>query len=491
MSWFRTNFDTCFIILQVWVDGLLVLLGCYLGFQLFTWVEPGIQLSLGTYGQVFVLITGITLAAFWAFGLYRWRKSILNVEEYQALFKASVASFFVSSTAILFLGPGDQTTPSEQGNLLYRLLEPIYGFFKLEGSVESLSRILFLFVFFTIFVLMVIQRGLAFQLLSWFHSKGLGNTNVAIFGTEAMALRLEQKLRLFPTLGYRFVGFLDDDTDRHGDVLRGHPILGGRKDLARLKQAYGISRVFVASPRMEEDELVDLCSRLEDVDIEYQVVPRLYHFFSRRITVDNLDSVPLITPSVDPTRPIYRAAKRMLDVTTSLLVLTVCLPILLLLAFMIKRESPGPVFFSQVRVGQGGRTFRMLKFRTMYTHMCGDAVSPSSGQDPRVTRLGRILRATSLDELPQFLNVLRGEMSLVGPRPEMPFIVESYTAVDKLRLDAKPGITGLWQVSEARRSPIHENIDYDLYYIENQSLVLDLVIFFLTAMAVFRVKSTH
>lgn len=491
MSWFRTNFDTCFIILQVWVDGLVVLLGCFLGFKLFTWLEPSIQLSLASYGQVFVLITGITLAAFWAFGLYRWRKSILNVEEYQAMFKATVASFFISSTAILFLGPGDESSPAEQDNILYRLLEPFHNFFQLEGSVESLSRILFLFVFFSIFLLMVVQRGVSFQLLSWFHAKGLGNTNVAVFGTGPMALRLEQKLRLFPTLGYKFIGFLDDDPNRHDDMLRGYPILGGRKDLARLKQAHGISRVFVAAPTMDEDELVDLCARLEDVDIEYQVVPRLYHFFSRRITVDNLDSVPLITPSVDPTRPIYRAAKRMLDVVTSLSVLLLALPFLVLLAIAIKRESPGPIFFSQVRVGQGGRTFRMLKFRTMYTHMCGDAVSPSSGQDPRVTRLGRILRSTSLDELPQFLNVLRGEMSLVGPRPEMPFIVESYSAVDRLRLDAKPGITGLWQVSEARKSPIHENIDYDLYYIENQSLVLDFVIFFLTAMAVLRVRATH
>lgn len=491
MSWFRTNFDTCFIILQVWVDGLLVLLSCFLGFQVFRWLEPDIQPALVSYGQVFVLITGITLGCFWAFGLYRWRKSILNVEEYQALFKATIASFFVSSTAILFLGPGGTDVPREQQNWIYQVLEPFYLAFRLDGSVETLSRVLFLFVFISIFLLMVVQRGIAFQFLAWCHAKGLGNTNVAVFGTGPMALRLEQKLRLFPTLGYRFVGFLDDDPNRHGELLRGHPILGGRKDLARLKQAHGISRVFVAVPTMDEDELVDLCARLEDVDIEYQVVPRLYHFFSRRITVDNLDSVPLITPSVDPTRPIYRIAKRVLDIVTSVSVLLLTLPILLLLAFLIKKESPGPVFFSQVRVGQGGRTFRMLKFRTMYTHMCGDAVSPSSGHDPRVTRLGRILRSTSLDELPQFLNVMRGEMSLVGPRPEMPFIVESYSAVDRLRLDAKPGITGLWQVSEARKSPIHENIDYDLYYIENQSLVLDFVIFFLTAMAVIRVKTTH
>jgi len=336
-----------------------------------------------------------------------------------------------------------------------------------------------------------LQRGIAFQILSWFHAKGFGNTNVAVFGTGPMALRIEKKLRLFPTLGYNFVGFLDDDPSRHDEKLRGYPILGGRKDLARLKQAHHISRVFVAAPLMDEDELVDLCSRLEDIGIEYQVVPRLYHFFSRRITVDNLDSVPLITPSEDPVRPFYRLGKRIIDLCAALFVLVLTAPLLLLIAFLVKRESKGPVLFSQIRVGLGGRTFRMLKFRTMFTEMCGDAVSPDSKQDPRITKVGRFLRSGSLDELPQFINVLRGEMSLVGPRPEMPFIVESYSAIDRLRLDAKPGITGLWQVSEARKAPIHENIDYDLYYIENQSIVLDLVIFFLTATAVLRIKTTH
>ena len=133
----------------------------------------------------------------------------------------------------------------------------------------------------------------------------------------------------------------------------------------------------------------------------------------------------------------------------------------------------------------------MLKFRTMHQEMCEDALSPVSSKDPRITRLGRFLRRFSLDEFPQFLNVLRGEMSLVGPRPEMPFIVDQYSAVGRLRLDARPGITGLWQVSEARKDPIHENLDYDLYYIENQSFFLDMVILFLTLMAVLRIRTVH
>ncbi len=133
----------------------------------------------------------------------------------------------------------------------------------------------------------------------------------------------------------------------------------------------------------------------------------------------------------------------------------------------------------------------MFKFRTMYADMCGDAVTPQHGRDPRVTRVGRILRKTSLDEIPQLWNVLKGDMSLVGPRPEMPFIVDQYDELQMRRLDVKPGITGLWQVSAARNAPIHENVDYDLYYIENQSFFLDALIFVLTLGTMLKLRSTN
>jgi lipopolysaccharide/colanic/teichoic acid biosynthesis glycosyltransferase len=146
------------------------------------------------------------------------------------------------------------------------------------------------------------------------------------------------------------------------------------------------------------------------------------------------------------------------------------------------------VFFRQVRVGLNGLPFEMLKFRTMYDTDCADAEAPETEQDPRVTRIGRLLRRYSLDELPNFINVMRGEMSVVGPRPEMPFIVARYSDGDRERLRAKPGVTGLWQISYARQMAIHDNLDYDLYYIENQSFLLDLVIVALTGVAV--VKGT-
>ena len=204
--------------------------------------------------------------------------------------------------------------------------------------------------------------------------------------------------------------------------------------------------------------------------------------------MDALDSVPLLTRYERRETFVHVAAKRCLDIVLSSVFLLIASPVFLISIFLIKRESMGPAFFIQERIGRDGRPFRMLKFRTMHQELSGDAPAPDSPYDARITRIGRYLRRYSLDELPQFLNVLAGEMSIVGPRPEMPFIVEEYGPMERERLRAKPGITGLWQISYARRGAIHENLDYDLFYIENQSVLLDIVIIALTGFAV--VKGT-
>jgi lipopolysaccharide/colanic/teichoic acid biosynthesis glycosyltransferase len=150
----------------------------------------------------------------------------------------------------------------------------------------------------------------------------------------------------------------------------------------------------------------------------------------------------------------------------------------------VRATSPGPAFFVQQRVGRDGALFSIFKFRTMRSDAAAYEPGPRSGSDPRITRLGRRLRATSLDELPQLLNVLRGEMSLVGPRPEMPFIAERYDAWQRRRLSVPPGLTGLWQILGRKDLPMHENLHYDFYYIRNRSLVLDAWILLKTVGAV-------
>jgi lipopolysaccharide/colanic/teichoic acid biosynthesis glycosyltransferase len=172
----------------------------------------------------------------------------------------------------------------------------------------------------------------------------------------------------------------------------------------------------------------------------------------------------------------YETVKRIFDVLGSLVLMVIGAPVFLLLALAIKIDSKGPVLFRQERVGQDGKLFRMYKFRTMHTTAPSYEYSPLASSDPRITRLGRFLRRTSLDEVPQLLNVLYGSMSLVGPRPEMPFIVEQYTERHRQRLQVRPGLTGLWQLSGDRAFLIHENIEYDLYYIQHRSLFMDLAI---------------
>ena len=172
----------------------------------------------------------------------------------------------------------------------------------------------------------------------------------------------------------------------------------------------------------------------------------------------------------------YALSKRLLDIFLSSIFLVLLSPVFILLALIIRLSSNGPALFVQRRVGRGGKLFWMYKFRSMSTNVRRYETSPQMRNDPRITKIGRILRRTSLDELPQLINVFLGEMSLVGPRPEMPFIVRGYTARQRQRLQVVPGVTGLWQLSRDRAFPIHENIHHDLYYIRNRNLYMDLAI---------------
>lgn len=170
----------------------------------------------------------------------------------------------------------------------------------------------------------------------------------------------------------------------------------------------------------------------------------------------------------------YTAVKRVFDVVCAVLLLILCVPFFVVIALLIKRDTAGPALFRQQRVGKDGRTFLLYKFRTMYSDTPAYALKPDDADESKITPVGAFLRATALDELPQLVNVLKGEMSLVGPRPEMPFVVQMYTPSQRQRLAVKPGITGPWQLSSVRHLPIHQNIHYDLEYIKNQSFRLDL-----------------
>ena len=195
--------------------------------------------------------------------------------------------------------------------------------------------------------------------------------------------------------------------------------------------------------------------------------------WTESIDVDGLSLTPMLESFE---RWPYSIAKRMADLIGSSLLLVLFAPLFFLIALFIKLDSPGPALFVQDRVGRNGELFKMYKFRSMHKGTPKYELSPTTPFDPRITRIGRFLRRSSLDELPQLMNVFLGDMSLVGPRPEMPFIVQNYTSEQRQRLQVTPGITGLWQLSADRAFLIHENIQYDLYYIRNRGFFMDIAI---------------
>ena len=192
----------------------------------------------------------------------------------------------------------------------------------------------------------------------------------------------------------------------------------------------------------------------------------------------------------DPATPqissAYPALKRAFDIAFSAALLLALSPILLAVSLLVKLTSAGPVFFRQVRIGKDGSEFTLFKFRSMYVDAPAYALTPTDDEDPRITQVGRFLRPSSVDELPQMINVLLGDMSIVGPRPEMPFLVAQYTPEQRRRLVVKPGLTGLWQISPARYELIHENLQYDFYYIEHASFALDVKVVLQTIALVLR-----
>lgn len=296
---------------------------------------------------------------------------------------------------------------------------------------------------------------------------------------------------------YRLVGFVDDDPQKRGQVIAGLPVLGTRDDLVRLVREREVAEVILAVMRDLPGALFRALLDVQEQGVQITPMPVLYEQITARVPVEHIgDSWYVALPlGHAATGGFYPIAKRALDVVVALVGLVFFALVLPFVALAIRLDSPGPIFYTQERVGQGGRVFRVRKLRTMIAEAEreGQAVWASQ-DDPRVTRVGRFLRKTRLDELPQFVNILRGEMSAVGPRPERPEFVaqlEKVVPFYRLRHAIKPGVTG-WAVVNYDYVDSVESarvrVEYDLYYIKHQSIWLDLVILFRTMGQVVRLR---
>lgn len=317
--------------------------------------------------------------------------------------------------------------------------------------------------------------------------RGIGLTAVAVLGVGRTARRAMDRIVSHREGGYRFAGFIDPRQGgrrRRVATLDGHPVLGTADDLPAIARRHGLHEVIIAVPAMPQGRVMDLVLACEGMGVGFKIVSNLFQVITDQVKIDMIDELPVVHLRDSQPPPMQAVLRRALDLVVAGGLLAVSALPMAMIALAVRLDSPGPALFFQTRVGLRGRPFRIAKFRTMRTDAAAYAAAPGDPDDPRVTRLGRFLRRYSLDEFPQLFNVIQGSMSMVGPRPEMPFLVEKYEPWQRRRLDVKPGVTGLWQIVGRKNLPLSLNLEYDFYYIKNQSLMFDLAILVKTVPAV-------
>ena len=305
--------------------------------------------------------------------------------------------------------------------------------------------------------------------------QGWGRDRVLVVGTGEVGRMIFQKVQSNPGLGYEGAGFVAADGE--DGTASAVPILGHASELARIIDEHQIDEVIIALPEATHQEILMLISECERGKVVIRVFPDVFQIMASQVSIGDLGGLPLLTVRDIALRGWKRTAKRLMDMVGASVGLVLISPLMMLMAILVKLDSRGPVFYAQERMGLDARPFRMLKFRSM--RQDAEAYGPgwTVEDDPRVTRLGRIIRRLNVDELPQFVNVLVGEMSLVGPRPERPVYVNQFRRSIPRYMDRhweKAGMTGWAQVNGLRGdTSIVERTKYDLWYIENWSLLLD------------------
>jgi exopolysaccharide biosynthesis polyprenyl glycosylphosphotransferase len=453
--------------------GILISYFYSYGFRFYMYIIPvnpekGIP-PLESYALVFPLFLAIHLLIFFLQGFYRTRLKRTKIDDFFLVTLNSVLTILIIQAILSYLN-----TYSQGAAPLFRVT------FKLSHG--------FLGVYFVVVVLMVsFFRNQIFFFMKKRYAKGMNLKSVLVVGAGDMGKSVAEKLAQYKDLGFVVKGFLDDDRSKGDmvDVDGGLPVLGPLSDLEPVLEKGDISDVYVALDLNNYGKILETLKVVNKYVVNVRLIPDLFQLLTLKARVEDLDGFPVISVDEPPLRGMMLLAKKIMDTAVSLVILLVFSPLLLLIALLIKLTSKGPVLYHQERMGLDGKRFIMHKFRTMVS----DAESETgpvmcSQDDPRITKIGRLLRKLSLDEIPQLVNVLRGEMSLVGPRPERPvFVKEFREKIPKymLRHKVKSGITGWAQVHGLRQdTPIDKRLEYDFYYIQNWSLGLDMKILWKT-----------
>jgi exopolysaccharide biosynthesis polyprenyl glycosylphosphotransferase len=347
---------------------------------------------------------------------------------------------------------------------------------------QASSRLLVLFVWAAAILILCTARLFVSIAMGLLYRLGFGETRLLVVGSGRLSKMIMQHIVANPTLGYSIVGFLHDMSEPPSDFGR-FKMLGTLEDLGMVIRSMQIDEVIIALPSHLHQQCIRSVRLCERLGTSFKLVPDLYELSLSRIDMEAIEGIPLLGIKQVSINSVQRVVTRLVDISIATLILIIGLPLWLCFALAIRLSSPGEVLYKQMRIGLNGRPFKVYKFRSMYKNadaMLAHLKAHNEAQgplfkikdDPRITPVGKLLRQTSLDEIPQFINVIKGEMSLVGPRPPLPHEVAQYEEWQKGRLAIKPGMTGLWQVRGRSNISFDEGVLMDLYYIENWSLRL-------------------
>jgi exopolysaccharide biosynthesis polyprenyl glycosylphosphotransferase len=431
--------------------------------------DPSINLGgLSAYaGLLIVQISAIIVVMFWA-RLYHQARAVSRVDEFYAVFGA-VSIGMMMSVAI--------------STLLFKNLE------------FDFPRVLIIYAWLLTIVLVMIAR-LIYHAVQWrMQARGVGRDRALIVGTGDIGRLVLEKIKGSPHLGYEVIGFVHKNGETEPENVLGVPVLGNSDDLTRLIDELHIDEVIIALPEASDDEMLDLISKCSKASLSIKVFPDVFQIIATQVTIDDLGGLPLLSVRDVRQRGWRLTVKRLMDVTLSAAGLVFISPLLFIMGILIKIESPGPVFYVQERMGLDARPFMMIKFRSMRQDAEINGPGWTTPDDPRRTKLGTFIRKTNVDELPQLINVLIGDMSLVGPRPERPVYVDQFRRTIPRYMERhkeKAGLTGWAQVNGLRGdTSISDRTKYDLWYIENWSLLLDIKILIRTGLRMFTDKSAY
>lgn len=439
------------------------------------------HIDISSFTQPMLILAGCWIVLFFLCGLYRdwYRES--RLDEIFVVARGALIGIF-----LMFVITGaPQIVAFLSSGRLSSLFTPTK-----VATILTYGGLIFLFA--------AISRFGVHTFLSWLLSRGIGQSNVLIIGANPSGEELLHDLQRYPQLGHRVVGFVDDDGRKKNTQVSGLPVLGHYSDIRTLVKQHQIRGIIISRVSASPNEILRILEYCGDLRITIHVVPSLMDVIAGHLKTHQIFGMPLNVLLQDHLPPWQAQIKRAIDICMSLLVLGLGAPLWLAIVLLIRLTSPGKAMYSQERIGQYGKPFTIYKFRSMYI----DAEKRSGPQwatknDPRITPVGRFVRKTRIDEIPQFINVLKGEMSLVGPRPERAFFIEQLKKeipwyVQRIKM--KPGITGWAQVKHKYDTSIEDvkqKVIYDLYYFENMSLMLDIKIIIRTLWVVLVGKGAH